>query len=140
MACNKCMYNNNNNRRRPARVARSAKMFSYVLFEKSIKSGFRFQVYTRLNYLKFEIPKILWGGAYRAPSPDPSPALSRASPSILASFSNLGRFAPLIRASPDSDPPTFEAWLRPCRPPICRMLKRSKLPTTRSVLSCRLQR
>ena len=55
-----------------ARVVRSAKMFFYVLFETSIKSRFRFQVYTRLNYLKFEIPKIFWGGAHRDPSPDPS--------------------------------------------------------------------
>ena len=96
-----------------ARVARSAKKNFYVLFEKSIKSRFQFQVYTRLNYLKFEIPKIFWGGAHRAPSPDPSPALCRASPSIRASPSNLGRFAPSILASPDSDSPTFEAWLRP---------------------------
>ena len=56
-----------------ARVARSAWMFFYVLFEKSNKSRFRCQVYTRLNYLKFEIPKIFWGGAHRALSPDPSP-------------------------------------------------------------------
>ena len=48
-------------------------MFFCVFFEKSIISRFRFQVYTRLNYLKFEIPKIFWGGAHRAPSPDPSP-------------------------------------------------------------------
>ena len=58
------------------------------------------QLYTRLNDLKFEIPKTFWEGAHRAPSSDPLPTLSRASPSI--------------RASPDSDPPTFEAWLRPC--------------------------
>ena len=83
-------------------------MFFCVFFEKSIISRFRFQVYTRLNYLKFEIPKIFWGGAHRAPSPDPSPALSRASQTIRASPSNLGRFALSIRASPDSDPPTFE--------------------------------
>ena len=90
-----------------ARIARSAKMFFYVLFEKSIESRFQFQVYTRLNYLKFEIPKIFWGGAHRAPSPDPSPAHSRASPS------NLGRFAPSIRASPDSDPQLLK---RGCAP------------------------
>jgi hypothetical protein len=69
----------------------------------------------KLNDLKFEIPKIVWGGAHRPPSPDLSPALSRASRSIPASPSNLGRFTPSIRASPDSDPLTFEAWLRPRR-------------------------
>ena len=36
--------------------------------------------------------------------PDPSPALSRALPSIRASPSNLERFTPSIRASPDSNP------------------------------------
>ena len=39
-------------------------------------------------------------GLTEPPPQTPPPALSRASPSI--------------RASPDSDPPTFEAWLRPC--------------------------
>ena len=34
-----------------------------------------------LNNLKFKIPKIFcWGWAHRAPSPDSSPALHRASP------------------------------------------------------------
>ena len=97
-------------------VTLQIEMFFYVFFEKSIISRFSFQIYTKLNNLKFEIPKIFWGGADRAPSPDPSPALSRASPSIRASPLNLGRFAPSIRVSPDSNPPTFEAWLRPCKP------------------------
>ena len=79
-------------------------MFFYVFFEKSIFSRFPFLQYTRLNDLKFEIPKIFWGGAHRAPSPDPSPTLSQALPSIRASPSNLKRFVPSIRASPDSDP------------------------------------
>ena len=94
-------------RHRTAQVARSAWMFFYVLFEKSIKSRFRFQVYTRLNYLKFEIPKISGEGLTEPPPQTPPPALSRASPSIRASPSNLGRSAPSIRASPDSDPPNF---------------------------------
>ena len=64
---------------------------------------FQFQVHTRLNYLKFEFLKIFWGGAHRAPSP-----------ALRASPSNLGRFALSIQASPDLDPPTFEAWRRPC--------------------------
>ena len=44
--------------------------------------------------------KFLVQGAHRAPSPDPSPAQSQASPSIRASPSILGRFAPLVRALP----------------------------------------
>ena len=71
-------------------LTRSSEMLFYVFFEKSIFSRFPFQLYTRSNDLKFEIQKNLWGGAPWASSPDPSPALSRTSPSI--------------RASPDSDP------------------------------------
>ena len=45
--------------------------------------------------------------------PHTSPlALSRTLPSIRAPPSNIGRFAHSIRASPDSDPPTFDLWLR----------------------------
>ena len=43
-----------------------------------------FQLYTRLNDLKFKITKKFWGQAHQAPSPDPSPA-PRASPLIWAS-------------------------------------------------------
>ena len=91
-------------------------VFFCVFSEKSIISRFPFQLYTKLNNLKFEIPKNFWRGAHshRAPSPGPSPALSRASPSIRASPSNIGHFALSIQASPDSAPPTFETWLRLC--------------------------
>ena len=60
-----------------------------------------------LNNMKFDIPKIFWEGVHRAFSPGPSSALSRES--IRTSLSNLGRFAPLNWASPDSDPspPTY---------------------------------
>ena len=53
-----------------------------------------------MNGFKFDFSKRFWGGAHRAPSPDPSPAFSRASPSVWASPSILGRFAPSTRASP----------------------------------------
>ena len=72
------------------------KCFFHVFIKKSIISRFPFQInigyiaYTRMIDLKFEIAKNGWGGACRAPSTDPFPALSR----ILL----------LIRASPDSDP------------------------------------
>ena len=68
----------------------------HVFIEKSIISRFPFQInicyiaYTRTIDLEFEISKNCWGGAHRAPSTDPFPALFR----ILLS----------IRASPDSDP------------------------------------
>ena len=54
----------------------------FVFFERSIFQDFSFNYsYTRLNDLKFEIPKIIWR-AHRAPSPNPSPALSQTSASI----------------------------------------------------------
>ena len=45
-----------------------------------------------MNGFKFDFSKIFWGGAHWAPSPDPSPNLSRALPSVRASPSILGRF------------------------------------------------
>ena len=58
------------------------------------------QICTKMNGFKFDFSKIFWGGAHIAPSPDPSPAFSRASPSVRASPSILGLFAPSTRASP----------------------------------------
>ena len=58
------------------------------------------QICTKMNGFKFDFLKIFWGGAHRAPSPDPSPVFSRASPSVRASPSILRRFAPSTRASP----------------------------------------
>ena len=40
---------------------------------KAIKDRFLFQMYTRLHGFKFKFLKNFWGGAHRAPSPDPSP-------------------------------------------------------------------
>ena len=48
-----------------------------------------------MNGFKFDFSKIFWGGAHRAPSPDPSPAFSWASPSVRALPSILGRFGTL---------------------------------------------
>ena len=60
---------------------------------------------TKLHHFMFEFSKIFWGGAHRAPSPDPSPRFfsgfaldARATPSM------LGRFAPSARASPSMSP------------------------------------
>ena len=89
------------------------------------------QICTKMNGFKFDFSKIFWGGAHRAPSPDPSPRFfsgfalgsgfalnsqalcNRASPSI------LGRFAPSIWASPSTfgwklglAPPKINSWIR----------------------------
>ena len=61
---------------------------------------FLLQLYSRLHGFKYEFSKVFWGGAHRSPSPDPSPAQARAPPSIRASPSILGRFAPSVRALP----------------------------------------
>ena len=83
------------------------------------------QICTKMNGFKIDISKIFWGGAHRAPSPDPSPRLSRASPSVRTSPSILGRFAPSTRASPSilgrfapsirASPSTFDwrSWFGP---------------------------
>ena len=72
-----------------------------------LNARFRFQVYTRLNYLKFEISKFFWGGAHRAPSPDPSPrsfsgfaldsGFALKSRALRALVSGFARFGPLQR-------------------------------------------
>ena len=38
------------------------------------------------NGFKFDFSKKFWGEDHRAPSPDPSPVFSQASPSILRHF------------------------------------------------------
>ena len=64
-------------------------MFFYVFFEKLIFSRVPFQLYTRLNDLKFHYSKYFLGMGSPSSSPDPSPALSQGSPLIRASSSNL---------------------------------------------------
>ena len=66
----------------------------------NLKDRFSLQLYTRSHGFKYEFSKTCWGGAHRAPSPNPSPTKSRALPSIRASPSILGRFALSVRASP----------------------------------------
>ena len=39
----------------------------------NLKDKLSLQLYTRLHGFKYKFSKIFWGGAYRAPSPDPSP-------------------------------------------------------------------
>ena len=56
------------------------------------------QICTKMIGFKFDFSKIFWEGAH--PSPDASPAFSRASPSVRASPSIRGRFALSTRASP----------------------------------------
>ena len=47
----------------------------------------------------YEFSKIFWGGAHRAPSPDP-----HSSAQSQASFSILGRFASSVQAAPSIHP------------------------------------
>ena len=71
-------------------------MFFYVFFEKSIISRLPFQLYTKLNYLEFKIPKIC-GGSPKSIGGSPKSGLTKSLPA-------LSRASPSIRASPDSDP------------------------------------
>ena len=110
---------------------------------------------TKMNGFKFDFSKIFWGGAHRAPSPDPSPAFSRASPSVRASPSIpgrfapstraspsiLGRFAPSIRASPSTldwgpwfGPPKINSWIRPCPPRPAGVTRHINSPTVENTL------
>ena len=72
-----------------------------------------------MNGFKFEFSKIFWGGAHRAPSPDPSSRYASASPSVRALPSILGRFAPsfvLPKYIPLDEkfvPPNGIVWIRP---------------------------
>ena len=76
---------------------------------------------TKMNDFKFDFTKNFWGGAHRAPSPDPSPVFSRTSPSVRASPSILGRFAASTLALPSTfdrrtlfGPPKINSWIRNC--------------------------
>ena len=51
------------------------------------------QICTRMNGFKFDFSKIFWGGVHRAPSPNPSPAFSRASPSVRPRFGLRPQFS-----------------------------------------------
>ena len=80
----------------------------YVFIKSRLFQNFCFK-YNRLNDFKFEIPKIFWGGAHRAPSPDPFPC----SFSCFALDLGFARFRPS----------TFDGWLRPCHEDkICKYL------------------
>ena len=58
-------------------------------------SNFCFNYAPKWTVSSLIFSKIFWGGAHRAPSPDPPPpAMSWAPPSVRASPSILGRFAP----------------------------------------------
>jgi hypothetical protein len=53
-------------------------MWSVSIFGKFLvpplgKDKFSLELYTRLHCFKYEFSNIFWGGAHRAPSPDPSP-------------------------------------------------------------------
>ena len=80
----------------------------------------------------YNFEKFSGGGAHRAPSPDPSPASSRASPSVRVSPSVLGRFAPSTQASPSNSSPKKPTWTRPWLSPLaflsgCALHKRVPL-------------
>ena len=85
------------------------------------------QICTKMNDFKFDFSKIFWGGAHRAPSPDPSPRFFlglRPRFGLRPQFSGasrlrLGRFAPSIRAPPSTfgrrtwfGPPKINCWIR----------------------------
>ena len=81
-----------------------------------LNARFRFQVYTRLNYLRFEISKFFWGGAHRAP-PRPLPH-SFSGFALDSGFALKSRaLRALVSASPDSDPPNFGSVAAPLHHP-----------------------
>ena len=84
--------------------------------DKPFNAIFRFLVYTRWHYLKFEISKFFWEGAHRAPSPAPSPrSFSGFAIGFGLSPQNSGASRPRCRTKPNIvTPPAFEAWRRPC--------------------------
>ena len=74
---------------------------------------FLLQIYTRMHGFKYEFSKIFWGGAHRAPSPDPSPRL-------ISGFALDSGFALNSRAlraldssfALNSPPPTCTFWAK----------------------------
>ena len=72
----------------------------FLIVSLKIRSFQVFRFNTRLKDSKFQ---EFYGEVLTEPLSRPLPTLSRASPLIRAPPSNLGRFAPSIRASPDSD-------------------------------------
>ena len=85
-------------------------IFIYLEFISCNKYKYRVhsmpQICTKMNGFKIDFSKLFWGGAHRAPSPDPAPNFSRAlpsfraSPSVRALPSILRCFAPSTLASP----------------------------------------
>ena len=78
-----------------------------------IQFYFVLQLCTKMNGSKFEFSKIFWRGAHRAPSPDPSPAMSRASPLVRASRPRLST-RNTSQWMKNLCPPNGIVWIRPC--------------------------
>ena len=66
----------------------------------------------------YNFEKISGEGLTEPPPQTPPPASSRASPSVRASPSNLGRFAPSTWASPLNSPPEKPTWTRSWLSPL----------------------
>ena len=80
------------------------------------KINFRLKSWTIHQIARFQvwIFKIFWGGAQQALSQFPQLAQTRASVSIRASTSNLGRFAPSVWASPSMHPNMLDHLTNVC--------------------------
>ena len=97
----------------PNNVARAEVLLKcFLIVSLKIRSFQVFRFNTRLKDSKFQ---EFYGEELTEPLSRPLPTLSRASPLIRAPPSNLGRFAPSIRASPDSD---LQLFICGCAPEI----------------------
>ena len=89
------------------------------------------QICTKMNGFKFDFSKIFWGGAHRAPSPDPSPRFfsgfalnSRALRALDSGFAlDTRALRALDSGSPSTfdwgpwfGPPKINSWIRPWSP------------------------
>ena len=89
------------------------------------------QICTKMNDLKFDFSNIFWGGAHRAPSPDPFPrffsGFALISQALRAFDSGFALNSRALRALDSGTPSTFDwrtwfgppppkinSWIRPC--------------------------
>ena len=86
------------------------------------------QICTKMNGLKFDFSKNFWGGAHRAPSPDPSPrflsgfALGSGfalNSQALRSQLSIGKLG-LAPQNKFLDPPLIYNWYTKCVKNVCQ--------------------